>query len=162
MRSLMQLRRRGGKIIVINPVKELGLVNFRVPSDVRSLLFGTEIASLYVQPHIGGDIALLTGVAKVVLEREGQDRAFIEQSTEGFDDFVRQVESTTWDDIERQLGRRPRRNRARRRDVPMPAKNVVFGWTMGITHHLHGDRQRADDRQPGAAARHGRPAATPG
>ena len=58
MRTLMKVRRRGGQIIVVNPVKETGLVNFRVPSDVRSLLFGTEIASLYVQPHIGGDLAL--------------------------------------------------------------------------------------------------------
>ena len=61
MKSLMELRRRGGKIIVINPVKEVGLVNFRVPSDVRSLLFGSQIASDYVQPHIGGDLAPLTG-----------------------------------------------------------------------------------------------------
>src|SRR5262245_17883843 len=52
LRSLMNIRRRGGHVIVINPVKELGLVNFSVPSDWRSLLFGSEIASLYIQPHI--------------------------------------------------------------------------------------------------------------
>src|SRR5262249_17150812 len=59
MRSLMLLRRRGGKVIVINPVREVGLVNFSVPSDLRSLLFGSAIASRYVQPPIGGHIALL-------------------------------------------------------------------------------------------------------
>src|SRR5262249_31204348 len=68
MRTLMTLRRRKGHVIVVNPVKEVGLVNFRVPSDVWSLLFGTKIASLYIQPHIGGDIALLTGIAKILLE----------------------------------------------------------------------------------------------
>ena len=73
LRTLMQIRRNGGEVIVINPLKEVGLVNFRVPSDVRSMLFGSKIASLYVQPHIGGDIALLTGVAKLLLER-GQVR----------------------------------------------------------------------------------------
>src|SRR6516162_4621592 len=41
MRTLMTVRRRGGRVIVVNPVKEVGLVNFRVPSDVWSLLFGT-------------------------------------------------------------------------------------------------------------------------
>src|SRR5262245_43339801 len=56
MRTLMTIRRRGGHVIVVNPVKEVGLVNFRVPSDLRSLLFGTKIGSLYVQPHIGGDV----------------------------------------------------------------------------------------------------------
>ena len=47
---------------------ELGLVNFRIPSNPWSLLFGTKIASLYIQPHIGGDLALLTGVAKRIDE----------------------------------------------------------------------------------------------
>ncbi|MEZ6044422.1 MAG: molybdopterin-dependent oxidoreductase [Planctomycetaceae bacterium] len=69
MRTLMEIRRRGGKVIVLNPVKELGLVNFRVPSDVRSMLFGSDIASTYIQPHIGGDMALLAGIAKNVLEK---------------------------------------------------------------------------------------------
>ena len=64
MTSLMHLRRRGGEVVVINPVREIGLINFRVPSSPASLLFGTKIASLYVQPDIGGDLALLTGVAK--------------------------------------------------------------------------------------------------
>ena len=64
MTTLMKVRNRGGQIIVINPVRETGLVNFRVPSNPWSLLFGTQIATLYVQPHIGGDLALLTGVAK--------------------------------------------------------------------------------------------------
>ena len=45
MRTLMQIRRRGGNVIVVNPLREVGLVNFSVPSDVRSLLFGTKIAS---------------------------------------------------------------------------------------------------------------------
>src|SRR5206468_1647472 len=76
MRSLMLLRRRGGKVVVINPVKEVGLVNFSVPSDVRSLLFGSPIANLYLQPHIGGDIPLLLGVAKVLLERGAIERTF--------------------------------------------------------------------------------------
>ena len=77
LRTLMQIRRNGGEVIVINPIKEVGLVNFRVPSDVRSMLFGSQIASLYVQPHIGGDIAFLTGVAKFLLERRQFDSGFI-------------------------------------------------------------------------------------
>src|SRR5262245_57297964 len=67
MATLKNVRRRG-EVIVINPVVETGLVNFRVPSDPWSLLFGTKIATLYVQPHIGGDLALLTGIAKRIDE----------------------------------------------------------------------------------------------
>ena len=139
MRSLMEIRRRGGRIIVINPLKELGLQNFRVPSDLRSLLFGTKIASQYVQPHIGGDLALLTGIAKDVIERGGHDQKFVADHTEGFEDFLRQVQATSWDSIVEQSGvdRETIRSIA---DQYVQAKNVVIGWCMGITHHLHGTR----------------------
>lgn len=137
MRSLMTVRRRGGQVIVINPVRELGLVNFRVPSDPWSLLFGTKIASLYVQPHIGGDIALLTGVAKFIFAQAGEDRAFIDRYTTGFDAFRQQVEQANWDDLESASGV-SRDEMAHIAEMYLKAKNVVFGWTMGITHHLHG------------------------
>jgi len=137
MRSLMQIRRQGGDVIVINPVKELGLVNFRVPSDVRSLFMGTNIASLYVQPHIGGDIALMTGVAKEVLDLAGEDHNFIQEATEGCADFLRQIQATSWEEIELNSG--VTRDEIRRiAELYVKSKNAVFGWTMGITHHLHG------------------------
>jgi molybdopterin-dependent oxidoreductase alpha subunit len=133
----MNVRRRGGRVVVINPVKEVGLVNFRVPSDLWSLLFGTRIASLYVQPHIGGDIALLTGVAKVVLERDGADRRFIDAATEGFAEYERQVRAVPWDEIVRRSGVETSQI-AKIADLYLSARSAVFGWTMGITQHEHG------------------------
>lgn len=137
MRSLMEIRRRGGRVMVINPMKEPGLMNFRVPSDPRSLIFGTDIATDYVQPHIGGDIALLTGIAKHVLEQGGECRPFIAEHTEGFATFKAQVEAAQWGDIETHAGV-PRDTISRLASVYMAAEHAVFAWTMGITHHLHG------------------------
>lgn len=137
MRALMEIRRRGGRVIVVNPVKETGLVNFRIPSDLRSLLFGSEIASTYVQPHIGGDIWWLLGVAKEVLAANGQDDAFIAQHTEDFAAFRQLAESASWADIEQQSGLRQAEIQDLARQY-LDAKNVVIGWCMGITHHLHG------------------------
>ena len=137
LRSLMALRRRGGHVIVINPAREIGLVNFRVPSDPRSMLFGSRIASRYLQPHIGGDIALLTGIAKHVLARGGDDRGFIDAHTEGFETFAGQIETTPWTDIEAAAGI-GREAIADAAEMYVTATSVVFGWTMGITHHLHG------------------------
>jgi len=137
MRTLMNIRRHKGHVVVINPVKELGLVNFSVPSDLWSLLFGSKIASIYVQPHIGGDMALLTGVAKVVLDRNAIDATFIAEATEGFEAYAEQVRGTSWETIEQFSGV----NRAtveKVADFYIAAKNVVFAWTMGITHHEHG------------------------
>ena len=136
MRSLMNMRRRGGHVIVVNPLKEIGLVNFSVPSDVWSLLFGSEIASLYVQPHIGGDIALLTGLAKSVLERGAENRDFLVH-TENAGAFIDQVKATPWPAIERNSGvEGPMIEHMA--DLYFRAKRVIFGWSMGITHHAHG------------------------
>lgn len=137
MRTLMQLRRRGGDVIVINPVVEPGLVNFRVPSDVRSLLFGSRIASVYVQPHIGGDIALLSGIAKAVLERGAADRPFIDLATTGAGEWEAGIRALPWEEIEQRSGvARPMIERIAERYAQSRA--TVFGWTMGITHHEHG------------------------
>lgn len=137
MRTLMNLRRRGGQVVVINPVVEPGLVNFSVPSDVRSLLFGSQIASDYVQPHIGGDIALLTGVAKVVLERGAADRAFIEAATDGAAEWEASVRGAPWEEIVGRSGV-AREVIERIGERYIQSKATVFGWTMGITHHEHG------------------------
>jgi molybdopterin-dependent oxidoreductase alpha subunit len=137
MKTLMNIRRRRGHVLVINPVKEVCLVNFAVPSDPWSLLFGTKIASLYVQPHIGGDVALLTGVAKVVIERGAVDSAFITEATEGFEDFAKHVRAASWDEIVRASGVE-QKTIARIADFYCAARSAVFGWTMGITQHQHG------------------------
>ena len=137
MRTMANIRRRGGQVVVINPAMETGLVNFRVPSDIRSLLFGSEIASVYVQPNIGGDIALLTGIAKIVLERGAIEQEFIKQATEGWDEYRKHLESTSWESIEASSGVR-RSEIEKIAEIYIEAKNVVFSWTMGITHHEHG------------------------
>ena len=137
MRTLMEVRRRGGHVIVINPVRETGLVNFRIPSDVKSLLFGSEIASLYLKPHIGGDIALMMGITKIVLERRGTDDAFIASSTEGFDEFKALAEQSTWEQIESKSGV-SRQEIEQAAKLYLASKSTVFAWTMGITHHHHG------------------------
>jgi molybdopterin-dependent oxidoreductase alpha subunit len=137
MRTLMTVRRRGGQVLVINPVREIGLVNFRVPSDWRSLLFGSQIASLYVQPHIGGDIALLTGVAKAVLERGAADNAFIRDATEGFEAFAAHARATPWQAVEQGSGV-DRATVERVADMYTRANTAVFGWAMGVTQHEHG------------------------
>ncbi len=137
MRTLINIRRSGGQVIVINPVREVGLVNFSVPSDVRSLFFGSKIADLYIQPHIGGDMALLLGIAKVVLAKGAVDKAYIEEATEGFDAFVRHVEALNWTDIEQGSGV-TRDIITKVAEIYCGARHAVFAWTMGITHHLNG------------------------
>ena len=137
MTTLKNVRRRGGHVVVINPCIETGLVNFKVPSDPASLLFGTEIASHYVQPHIGGDLAMLTGIAKRIDELEATDQAFLQNHCEGHEEWIAGLRETAWSDIEQRSGVTQAEIDAVAQ-VYAKAKNVVFSWTMGITHHAHG------------------------
>jgi molybdopterin-dependent oxidoreductase alpha subunit len=137
MRALMDLKRAGGRVVVINPMRELGLERFKVPSDIRSLLLGTSIADEYAQPHIGGDIALLTGIAKHLLEISAIDQEFIVGSTTGFDAFGETVEDRSWDEIVRCSGVSLEQIR-RIAEMYRDSSRTVFAWTMGITHHTHG------------------------
>jgi len=138
MTHLMHLRRNGGRVIVVNPVREPGLINFRVPSDPRSLLFGSEIASDYVQVHIGGDIAFMTGMAKALQACTGAiDAAYIEAHTEGWAQIRELLDATGWADIEAQSGV-ARIEIERIALLYAGARQAIFAWTMGLTHHLHG------------------------
>jgi molybdopterin-dependent oxidoreductase alpha subunit len=139
MRTLMDLKRRGGGVIVINPLREVGLVRFRVPSDVRSLLWGTAIADQYVQPHIGGDIAVLAGIAKALMARGNGavDGDFVARCTEGFEGFRASVDGLEWERLERESGV-PRVEMESAAERYARSARTVFAWTMGITHHRHG------------------------
>ncbi|HEY0034458.1 MAG TPA: FdhF/YdeP family oxidoreductase, partial [Devosia sp.] len=135
---LKNCRERGGEVIVINPAKEPGLVKFAVPKSPSSMLKGgSEIASLYVQPRIGSDIALMKGIGKAVLEAGHEDMAFIAAHASGFDAFREDIEALTWERIVDASGvsREATEEIARRYGR---ARNVVFAWGMGMTHHVHG------------------------
>ena len=138
MTELLHCRRRGGQVIIVNPLREPGLVRFRVPSDWKSMLLDeSDIASTYVQPNIGGDIALLKGISKILVEQKRLDIDFISKHTNGFNEFAEDVNNTLWEDIEKSSGV-VRSEIEQLADLYYTADNVVFTWSMGITQHLHG------------------------
>jgi molybdopterin-dependent oxidoreductase alpha subunit len=134
---LVDIVRRGGDVVVVNPLREAGLVRFRIPSRVGSLLFGSRVSTLYVQPHIGGDIPFLKGVAKFVLESGGVDEAFVRDHTRGFDAVADDLRQSGWDDLEQASGV-GRDTMQRVAGATMRARNGVFLWAMGVTQHAHG------------------------
>lgn len=137
MTSLTHVRRRGGKVIVINPVRELGMVRFRIPSDWRSMLFNANIATHYYQPHIGGDLAILSGIAKAVVERSAHDLPFLQQHCRDADSFLEWLGQLSWSELEAKSGVSERDMREIA-ELYANSKAAIFGWTMGITHHVHG------------------------
>ncbi|MEP3224755.1 MAG: FdhF/YdeP family oxidoreductase [Parasphingorhabdus sp.] len=135
---LKSVRDRGGQVIIINPAKEPGLVKFAVPKSPRSMLKGgDEIASLYLQPRIGMDVALFKGIAKAVLEENGADQQFIDQYGEDAEEFFADIASITWQEIEDSCGI-PKDRIGQAARYYCEAKSAVFAWGMGMTHHVNG------------------------
>lgn len=134
---LIDVRKRGGSVVVVNPLREVGLERFRVPSRPLSLVFGSRVSDVYVQPHIGGDVAFLKGVAKIVLERGAVDQAYVQAHTSGWDAVEADLRAARWEDLERASGV----TRAVMDDVAtryLRAGRAMFLWAMGVTHHVHG------------------------
>ncbi len=135
--QLVGLRRRGGKVIVINPLREVGMVRFRVPSDWRSMLLGSEVSDLYLQPHVGMDIPLLTLLLRGVIERGAVDEAFVHAHTSGWDAVRAEVLATSPDALLAACGV-PASEVAAAVDVLCGARRGIVAWAMGITQHAHG------------------------
>ncbi|MFL6230952.1 MAG: FdhF/YdeP family oxidoreductase [Pyrinomonadaceae bacterium] len=139
--SLMLAKRRGCKIVHINPLPETGLQRFKHPQEVFRLLGpGTKLADLFLQVRINGDVALLKGIAKAVLEEEAHrpgevlDRAFLREFTNGFDLYAAAIHETGWDEIvaESGVGREEIAGAAR---VLIESERTIFCWAMGLTQH---------------------------
>jgi molybdopterin-dependent oxidoreductase alpha subunit len=138
--QLKNIRERGGDVVVINPAKEPGLVRFAVPKSPKSMLIGGNyIASYYLQPSIASDLWVFKGIAKVILEQHDEDLHFIKQFTDGFESFKADVINTKWSDICHSTGLSQNEIESVA-STYAKAKNVVFAWGMGITHHLTGSK----------------------
>lgn len=135
--KLVEIRKRGGTVIVINPVKELGLRRFRIPSRPSSMLFGSDVSDLYLQPHVGADIACLKALLKGVVEREGVDRSFVRDHVAGWTAVEDDVRGATWDELLDACGL-TRGEIDTAASAIVGARRGVMLWAMGLTHHEHG------------------------
>ncbi|NBX24813.1 MAG: hypothetical protein EBQ99_01970 [Planctomycetes bacterium] len=134
--TLQAAARRGCRIIDINPLAEAGLKRFRHPQEVSGLLGrGTPLASLHVPVRVNGDVALLKGIQKAMLERGiGIDREFIDRFTEGFDAHHADLQRESWPAIEAGSGVAEGMIR-KVADAIGTSKAVICCWAMGLTQH---------------------------
>jgi len=135
--TLAKVRAAGGNVVVVNPLRETGLDRFNIPSRPASLLFGSRISDLYVQPRIGGDIAFLKGILKVVMTKDALDEGFIAAHTSGFDALCRDLELESMEELAANAGVMPE-TIEEVGAMYAASRNAVFMWAMGITHHEHG------------------------
>lgn len=142
--TLLEAKRRGCRIVSVNPLREPALLRFTHPQDVFGLFGnGTEISDLYLQVRVGGDLALLQGIEKEVLEAEARspgriiDWAFVRGHTEGFEEFRQALGRVSFDELVAASGV-SRADMRRAAEMYVDAARVIACWAMGITQHRHG------------------------
>jgi molybdopterin-dependent oxidoreductase alpha subunit len=151
MTTLWEASRRGASIISFNPFRERALERFQHPqSPVEMATLGsTPISSRLFQVKVGGDVAVLKGIMKVLVETDEAARAneqpevldwdFIRGHTLGIEALTEDVKATEWADIERQSALK-RQDIEHVAHVYMKAKRAIIVYGMGITQHRTGAR----------------------
>lgn len=137
MKYLAYLARRGGKTVVINPFREIGLRHFNVPSDPQSLLFGSDIANLYLQPHCGGDTAFLKAVSVHLWRQKKVDMDFLKTCCNNLDEFQKDLESQDLESLLERSGITFEELESFNNYL-LASKNTIFAWGMGITQQIQG------------------------
>ncbi|MFN3345763.1 MAG: FdhF/YdeP family oxidoreductase, partial [Chloroherpetonaceae bacterium] len=141
--ALQSAVRKGAKVVHINPLPETGLKRFKHPQNPLDLLGkGTELAHMFLQVRINGDIALLKGVMKELLAAEESsgnvfDKKFIAEHTTGYDALIADLKATSWDIIIEQSGISREQIKALA-DLIKTAKTMISCWAMGLTQHKNG------------------------
>ncbi len=137
MKYLTYAKRKGTRIVVVNPIREPGLERYWVPSDLRSAAFGTKMADDFFPVAVGGDVAFLNGALRCLIEKDALDHAFIERHTAGFEDLRAHVTALPWEALERQSGL-ARADMERFAGELARAKSAVLVYSMGLTQHRFG------------------------
>jgi molybdopterin-dependent oxidoreductase alpha subunit len=134
---LHEAKKLGTKVVLVNPYLEPGMERYWVPSNLKSALFGTDIADFWFPVSQGGDIAFLYGVVKILIEKGWYDQEFIAASTAGFAELKERVSKLEFAALEQQSGL-PRTAMHEFSELIRDAKTAVLVWSMGITQHAFG------------------------
>ena len=118
---LRQHKNNGKKIISINPTIEPEL---------------QKLTSHYCQPNIGGDVALLSGLSKCLIDRDLVNLEEI-KNVAGYGTFKNFIAKLSWELIEKRSGV-SRHEIGLICDLYHLSESTVFSWGMGLTHHANG------------------------
>jgi len=146
MSNLVEASKRSVPIVAINPMPERALVRFADPQDVLQMAtFGsTRIASEFVHISIGGDLAMLKGMMKVMFEREAAgetilDHEFLRAHTVGIEELREDILAQNWPDIVEVSGVSEEQIR-RCAEIYIRSRATIICYGMGLTQHQQGSR----------------------
>ncbi|MGC4192544.1 MAG: FdhF/YdeP family oxidoreductase [Thermomicrobiales bacterium] len=141
---LAEAYKRGGAVVHINPLVEAAATKTIVPHEFADMAHfrSTRTSTMNVQPRIGGDAALIRGVAKALFEMAADDpgaldQEFIDRFTSGVDAYRALCEAADWAELVHQSGV----SEAAIRELAQVYRNAraaIIGWCLGISQQEHG------------------------
>ncbi|WP_129358422.1 MULTISPECIES: FdhF/YdeP family oxidoreductase [Micrococcaceae] len=142
--ALAQAERKGTKIVHINPIIEGATNGTIVPHEIDQMMMAkvTRTSSLNLQVRPGGDMALMRGIGKRLIEftandPEAIDQAFLEKYTHDFEAYRRLVEQTSWEEIEEQSGV-SKGQIMQLANLYRESDKTLISWCLGVSQHEHG------------------------
>ncbi len=137
------VKERGTKIVHINPLIEVAATSAITPHEIMDMLLfkATPTSSLNLQPNLGGDFALMRGIAKYLFEQAEKDPSvlsmnFIERYTYGFEEYRQVCLDTPWSELERQSGI-SKADIEKAGEIYRRANASIIAWCLGVTQHEH-------------------------
>lgn len=121
------VKQRGAKLVVADPRK----------IDI------TEFATLHLRHRPGTDIALLNGLMYIILEKGWENKTFIEERTECFDEFKATIMDYPPEKVAEVTGV-PVEKLYEAAEIIASSKPTAVLWAMGITQHIVGVRNVLD------------------
>ena len=135
LQALEIAKRRGAKIISINPLREAGMVNFRNPQKARGVVGrGVDMADLHLPIRVNGDLALFQAIGSLLVEWDALDREFIDQHTHGFDAWAEHVRTIDRAKVERATGLSWTQI-TEAAEMIRASDATIYCWAMGLTQH---------------------------
>ena len=139
--ALGETKKRGGKIITINPLPEVGLMNYKDPQNpFKWIGSGQELTDLFLQVKINGDVALLKIIIKLMKEKEDTEansvfnHQFIEEKTAGIDSLLIDLEKYSIEELLPQTGLKLK-DIKKATALIIKNENIIICWAMGLTQH---------------------------
>ncbi|HEY2029127.1 MAG TPA: FdhF/YdeP family oxidoreductase, partial [Myxococcales bacterium] len=133
--ALQRAKARGAKIISVNPLKEAGLIAFKHPQKPLDMLGrGTPLTDLYLQTRINGDVAILQGIGKALVEAGSVDQKFVQERTENFLAYTGHLAKVAWNDVVETSGVTEQQIREVAKLIGATDR-VIICWAMGLTQH---------------------------
>lgn len=134
---LREARRRGARVVVVNPFREPALERYWIPSVPWSALFGTKLMDDYFPVRPGGDIAFMTGVLKALDEAGGWDERFVAERTSGAAALRERLKTAAFTELVEDAGVSEAEMR-RFAGLYAAATRAVFVYSMGLTQYEFG------------------------